>query len=94
MRGYLPLIQKDSSTHMHGLKVYLKEGQELSLVNPADSYLRFRLALLYSVSYFIFLYRSPSLSFKTVFYPILFKMEEVLSINPSVFGDFNVHHKD
>ena len=25
-RGYLPLIQKDSSTHMHGLAVYVKEG--------------------------------------------------------------------
>ena len=26
VRGYLPLIQKDSSTHMHGLAVYVKEG--------------------------------------------------------------------
>ena len=25
MRGYLPLIQKDSGTHMHGLAVYVKE---------------------------------------------------------------------
>ena len=25
VRGYLPLIQKDSSTHMHGLAVYVKE---------------------------------------------------------------------
>ena len=24
--GYLPLIQKDSSTHMHVLAVYVKEG--------------------------------------------------------------------
>ena len=24
--GYLPLIRKDSSTHMHGLTVYVKEG--------------------------------------------------------------------
>ena len=24
--GYLPLIQKDSSTNMHGLAVYVKEG--------------------------------------------------------------------
>ena len=24
--GYLPLIKKDSSTHMHGLAVYVKEG--------------------------------------------------------------------
>ena len=26
VRGYLPLIRKDSSTHMHGLAVYMKEG--------------------------------------------------------------------
>ena len=26
MRGYLPLIPKDSGTHMHGLAVYVKEG--------------------------------------------------------------------
>ena len=24
--GYLPLIREDSSTHMHGLLVYVKEG--------------------------------------------------------------------
>ena len=54
VRGYLPLIQKDSSTHMHGLAVYVKEGlpfaRDLSLENSADSYLCFRLALLHSVS--------------------------------------------
>ena len=41
VRGYLPLTQKDSSTHMHGLAVYLKEGlpfaRNLSLGNSADS---------------------------------------------------------
>ena len=56
VRGYLPLIRKDSSTHMHGLAVYVKEGlpfaQDLSLENSADSYLCFQLALLHSVSYF------------------------------------------
>ena len=25
VRGYLPFIQKDSTTHMHGLTVYLKK---------------------------------------------------------------------
>ena len=54
VRGYLPLIRKDSSTHMHGLTVYVKEGlpfaRDLSLENSADSYLCFRLALLHSVS--------------------------------------------
>ena len=43
VRGYLPLIQRDSSTHMHGLTVYVKEGlpfaRDLSLENSADSYL-------------------------------------------------------
>ena len=42
VRGYLPLIQKDSSTHMHCLAVYVKEGlpfaRDLSLENSADSY--------------------------------------------------------
>ena len=41
MRSYLPLIQEDSSTHMHGLAVYLKEGLpfawDVSLENSADS---------------------------------------------------------
>ena len=42
VRGYLPLIWKNSSTYMHGLVVYVKEGlsfaQDLSLENSADSY--------------------------------------------------------
>ena len=55
-RGYLPLIQKDSSTHMHGFTVYVKKelpfARNLSLENSADCYLCFRLALLHPVSYF------------------------------------------
>ena len=42
VRGYLPLIQKDSSTHMDGLAVYVKErlpfAWDLSPENSADSY--------------------------------------------------------
>ena len=61
VRGYLPLIWKDSSTHMHGLAVYVKEGlpfaRDLSLENSADSYLCFWLALLHSVSSFFYLCR-------------------------------------
>ena len=102
MRAYLPLIQKDSSTHMHGFAVYVKEGlpfaQNLYLGNSAKTYLCFRLALLHSVSYFFFLYRSPSSSLCVVFDSISSNIDEVLSINPSanvfVFGDFNVHPKD
>ena len=59
VRGYLPLIQKDSRTHMHGLAVYVKGlpfAEDLSLENFADSYFCFRLALLHSESYFFFLY--------------------------------------
>ena len=102
VRGYLTLIPKDSSTHMHGLAVYVKEGlpfaRNISLESSADSYLCFQPALLHSVSYFFFLYRSPSLPLCTVFDSISSNIDEVLSINPSanifVFGDFNVHHKD
>ena len=102
VKGYLPLIRKDSGTHMPGLAIYVKEGlpfaRELSLENSADSYLCFRLDLLHSGSYFFFLYRSPSPALCTVFDSISSKIDEVLSINPSanvfVFGDFNVHHKD
>ena len=101
VRGYLPLIRKDSSTNIHGLAVYVKEGlpfaRNLSPENSADSYLCLRLALLHSVSYFFFVYRSPSSALCTVFDSISSNIDEVLSINPSavfVFRDFNLHHKD
>ena len=102
VRGYLPSIRKDSGTHMHGLAVYVKEGlpfaRDLSLEISADSYLCFPLALLHSVPYFFFLYRSPSPALCMVFYSISSNVDEVLLINPSanvfVFGGFNVHHKD
>ena len=101
VRSYLPLIQKDSTSHMHGLVVYVKEGlpfaQGLSLENSAHSYLCFQVALLQSVSYFLFLYQSPSLCLGTVFYSILGNIDEVLSIKLSavfLFGDLKIHHKD
>ena len=40
VRGYLPLIQKDSTTHIHDLAVYVKEvlpfAWDLSLENSVD----------------------------------------------------------
>ena len=83
VRGYLPLIRKDSGTHVHGLTVYVIEGLlfawDLSLKNSADFYLCFRLALLHSLSYF-FLYRSPSLSLCTAFDSISSNIGEILLI--------------
>ena len=71
---------------MHGLAIYLKEGLpfawDLSLENSADSYLCFQLALLHSVSYFFFLYRSPSFGLCTVFDSISSNIDQLLSINP------------
>ena len=100
MRGYLPLIQKDSTTHMHDLTVYVKEGlpfaQDLSLENSTDSCLCFRLALLHSVSH-SFSSTNHLLHVYAVFYYISSNIDQVLSINPSavfVFGNFLVHHKD
>ena len=102
VKDYLPLIRKDSGTHMHGLAVYVKEGlpfaRDLSLENAAGSYLCFRLALLHSVSYFFFFYKSPPSTLCTVFDSISSSKDQVLLINQSanvlVFADFNVQHKD
>ena len=102
VRGYLPLIQKDSVIHMHGLVVYLKEGlpfaQDLFLENSTDSFLCFWLALLYSVSYFCFPCGSPSLFLCIVVNAISPSIDEVFLINPSanifVIGDLGIHHKD
>ena len=45
MTDYLPLIRKDSITHMYGLGVYVKQGlpfaQNVSLENSVDSYVCF-----------------------------------------------------
>ena len=93
VRGYLPLVPKDSSSHMHGLAVYVKGlpfAQNLPLENSEDSYLCFRLAL-FKVSFLQM--SSPSSSLCMVPDSI----SSVLLINPSavfVFGDFNVHHKE
>ena len=81
VKGYLPLIRKDSVTLMHGLAIQVNEGlpfaQDLSLENSENSYLCFRLALLHSVSYFFFLYHSPSFSLCTVFDVIFSKIDYV-----------------
>ena len=102
VRSYLPLIRKDSTTHMHGLAAYVKGelpiAQDLSLQNSAGSCLCFRPALLHSVSYFFFLYRSPSSALRMVFDSISSNIGGALSINPSanvfVVKIFNVLHKD
>ena len=79
VRAYLPLIRKDSTSHMHSLAVYVKErlpfAQDLSLENSLDSYLRFLRALLYAVPYFFFLCRSPSSLLYTVYHSISFNID-------------------
>ena len=102
LRVYLPLFQKDSITHIHGLAVYVKKGlpfaRSLSLENSADSDVCFWLALLHSVSCLFFVCPWPSLSLCTLFDSISANVDEFLSINPSanvfVLGDFNVHQED
>ena len=93
---YLPLIWKESITHMHGLAVYVKGFPfARDVENSTNSSICFRLALL--LSYLFFLHQSPS-SLCKVFDLSSSNINEVLSTNPSanvfVFGDFNVHHKD
>ena len=101
MRGYLPLIRKNSSTHMCGLAVYVKEGLsfalDLSLENSPDSshnldvfdwlYLTQCLTSFSSINHLLHLWAQ----FLILFYLFYFI---ILSANVFVFRDFNVHHKD
>ena len=68
--GCLPLIRKDYFTYAWSSSLCLQGfffAWDLSLENSKDSYLYFRLNLCHSVSYFFFLYRSPSSFSWTVF---------------------------
>ena len=99
VRGYLPLIRKDSITHMHGLAVYVKEGlpfaQDLFIKN-CRFLLMFStgftplIVLLLFPQFIFFLFNSvpqflnpPSSSTCTIFHSISSNMDEVLFINPS-----------
>ena len=97
IRAHVPLMQKVSVTHMHGLAVYVKEGLSfawnLSLENSADSYLCFWLAFLHSLPYFFCPHQSPSLPLYTDFDLVWSNVDEVLSIEV-LFGDFKIHHKN
>ena len=102
VKGCLPLIQKDSVTHLHVLTVYVNKGlpfpQDSSLENSEDCYLSLVFALLHFVSYFFFLCQSMSVSLCKVLNTISSNIDEVHSINSSVnvfiFGYLNVDHKD
>ena len=99
VRDDLPLIRKDSVTHMHFLAVCMKEalpfGWDLSLENFQDSYVLYWLYAIQCLNSFSSVDHILRL---TVFDAISHNIVEVLSINPSanvyVFGDFNFHHKD
>ena len=81
VRDYLPLIWKDSSIHMHGLAVYMKKGLlflHWIYLKKTLLFLTYIFAWLHSVSYFFFLYWSPSLSLCTIFYFISSNIDKVL----------------
>ena len=86
VRGYLPFIQTDFSTHMHGFAVYLKEripfARDLSLENSEKFLLMFSTGFASLIVLLLFLYRSPSSSLCTVFDSISSNIDRVLSINP------------
>ena len=98
MRDYLPLIQKDSGTHMHGLAVYVKGlsfARDLSLENSTDCYVFDWLYFTQCLTSFSSI--DHLLQLCAVFDSISSNIDEVLLSNPSanvfVFGDFNIHHK-
>ena len=100
--GYLPINRKDSSYHMHGLGIYVRDNlpisRETSLEDSTESFMCFRLSLLHSTSYIFFLYRSPSSQCCSVIDTVSNSIDDALLLHPTanifVFGDFNVHHSD
>ena len=66
------------------LGIYLQKTLQILTYVSDWLYLCFLLALLHSVSYFFFLYRSPSSPLCMVFDSFSSNTDEVLSINPSV----------
>ena len=80
VRGFLPLIRKDSTTHIHGLAAYVKEGlpsvRDLSLKKLCGFLLKF----LTGFSSFTIL--------------LLFPLSIIFLVFMFVFGDFNVHYTD
>ena len=92
VRGYLPLIWKDSSTHMHSAS--LCEGRTcfcMGLISRklCSFFLIFSTGFTSLSVLLLFLYQSP-LSFCTVFDSNVL----IPSANVFVFGGFNVLHKD
>ena len=100
--GYLPLNRKDSSIHMHGLGIFVRDtlpiSRELNLESSDESYICLRQSLLQSTSYLFFVYRSPSSQSCSVIDSISENIDKALLAHPSanifVFGDFNIHHSE
>ena len=98
----MPLVRLDSSTHLHGLALYLHKSLPIvrvpNLESPGCSFICLRLSLLHSISYLFFLYRSPSDNDCSVIDAVSSSIDNALNIHPSasifVFGDFNVHHSE
>ena len=67
--GYLPLLRKDSETHMHSLGVYIQDNlpitRVLELEDISSPYMCFRLSLFSSFNY-IFVFSITLHSHKTV----------------------------
>ena len=92
VRGFLPLIRKDSSTYMHDLAVmwrrdFLLHGTYLWKTLQIPTYVCFGLALLCSVFNFSFLYQSPSSSLCMVISNDLTQMVNF----PTQITDWNSH---
>ena len=78
-------------THMHGLPVFVKEE---GLISRKFYGFLLRLALLHSMSYLFFLYRSSSSSWSTIFDSVSSNIDEVLAINLSAnLFDLTVYYK-
>ena len=94
------LVHRLDSAPSHGLIVYSHESLAITRLHSLEStsqYMAFRVCLPRSTHVLFFVYRSPA-SNSDIFATLSDSIDEALHMFPSatisVFGDFNVHHKD
>lgn len=100
--GYLPLIQKDSVTHVYGRAVYVNKGVRFTIVsffeNPSVFILMFSIGFTSPRVLIRFYITITSHFFCIIFDAISSNARIYLSIPPSTnvfaFGGYNDHNKD
>ena len=82
---------------MHGLAIFARSNlpiaRQVDVEDPRESFMCFKLSLLWSTTFLFFLYRSPSSQNCSVIQSVSNNATHN-SANVFVFGDFNINHEE